>query len=38
MLQKIGKKKNQNCSYSDDEVTNYVSFLKNYENLKNYGS
>ena len=30
MLQKFGKKKNQNYSYSDDDVTNYVKILKNY--------
>ena len=32
MLQKklVEKKKNQNYSYSDDDVTNDLNFLKNY--------
>ena len=32
MLQKEKQteKQFQNCSYSDDDVTNYVNFLKNY--------
>ena len=31
MLQKkLVEKKCQNCSYSDDDVTNYDNFLKNY--------
>ena len=29
VLQKIGRKKIQNCSSSDADVTNYVNFFKN---------
>ena len=32
MLQKNGQKNGQNCSYRDDDITNYVIFLKNYVN------
>ena len=30
VTKKVVEKKNQNCSYSDNDVINYVNFLKNY--------
>ena len=30
VTKKFVGKRLQNCSYSDDDVTNYVNFLKNY--------
>ena len=30
VTKKLVEKKFQNCSYSDDDVTNYVNFLKHY--------
>ena len=30
VTKKLVEKKNQNCSYSDNDVINYVNFLKNY--------
>ena len=30
VTKKLVEKKIQNCNYSDDDVTNYVNFLKNY--------
>ena len=30
VTKKLVGKRFQNCSYSDDDVTNYVNFLKNY--------